>query len=171
MNYKKDTIKGHYKLLYPHKYLGTKLPIYKSRWEKKVFYAMDKNPFILKWGYECIEIYYHHPIFNNFTVYYPDIFCHVKNEMGREEQMLIEIKPAKMCIAPKRPNPPKNKTTKSWARYQKSMISYKSALRDFAVNTAKWEAAQVWCAKRGVTWHKLHENNTTNLFTSPNVKI
>ena len=46
MNYKKDTQKGKYTLMNPTKYMGTKAPVYKSKWEKKVFHAMDKNPYV-----------------------------------------------------------------------------------------------------------------------------
>jgi hypothetical protein len=165
MNYKTDTNKGLYKPIHPEKYLGSRLPSYKSGWEKRVFYAMDINPFILKWGYECIEIYYHHPIFNAFTVYYPDIFCHVKNERGHEEKILIEIKPSKMCLIPKEPKPPKNKTSASWDRYQRSLKRYQGSCKDYIVNQAKWEAAQNWCLRHGVTWRILNEDNSSGLFT------
>jgi len=159
MNYKKDTKKGYYRLIHPEKYLGNKLPIYKSMWEKKTFYAMDINPFILKWGYECIDIYYIHPIYNKYTIYYPDIFCHVKNERGEMEQILIEIKPAKMCVPPKQVNPPKGKTNKSWERYQRSLKRFQIASRDYVVNMAKWEAAQRWCMRHKVTWRISNEEN------------
>jgi len=168
MNYKKDTIKGLFRPQHPEKYLGNKLPIYKSRWEKRVFYAMDINPFIMKWGYECIEIYYHHPIFNNFTIYYPDVFCHVKNDRGKFERLLIEIKPAKMCVLPKEPKYPKNRTVKSLERYQRSVKRYQCGCRDYVVNVAKWEAAQKWCLKHGVTWRILNEDNVKGLFDQKN---
>ena len=170
MNYKKDTIKSLYRLIHPKKYLGGKPPIYKSRWEKKVFYAMDINPYVLKWGYECIEIYYHHPIYQSFTVYYPDIFCRVKNERDKEEKILIEIKPAKMCVLPKQPKIPTNKTKQTWERYQRAMKRHQNACKDYVINMAKWEAAQKWCIKRGITWRILNEDNTNGLFTNPNVK-
>ena len=160
MNYKKDTKKGYYKPIHPEKYLGSKPPIYKSRWEQKVFYALDVNINVLKWGYECIEIYYNHPIYNNFTVYYPDIFCHIKNERGKTEQLLIEIKPAKMCIPPKQAKPPKNKTAQSWQKYQRSLKRYQSANKDYAINMAKWEAAQRWCMRHKVTWKISNEVNS-----------
>lgn len=166
MNYKKDTQKGKYNLVHPEKYLGTKVPVYKSRWELKVFVAMDTNPFVLKWGYECIEIYYKHPIYNSFTVYYPDIFCHVQSTTGKLEQILIEIKPATMCNLPKEPSMPKNKTSQTWEKYQKACIRFKNAQKDFAINMAKWEAAQLWCAKRGVQWKILNEKNTNGLFSA-----
>jgi hypothetical protein len=167
INYKKDTTKGHYKVLHPEKYLGNKPTIYKSKWELQVFHALDVNPYVLKWGYECIEIYYHHPLYMNMTVYYPDIFCHVKMDSGVVKQFLVEIKPQKYVEMPTKPTPPKNKsaqTAQSAEKYRKRMLKYQSDVRDFMVNTAKWEAAEKWCLKNNVKWRILTEKNTTNLF-------
>jgi len=164
MNYKKDTKKGKYRLINPKKYLGTKYPVYKSKWEQKVFYALDRNPFVLQWGYECIEIYYHHPFYGNYTVYYPDILCHVLNERNQKETILAEIKPASMCVMPNQPKAPKNRTRQSAERYQKSLRRYQCATKDFQVNAAKWEAAQRWCMRHNVVWRLIHENNTSGLF-------
>lgn len=160
MNYKKDTKKGYYRPINPDKYMGTKPPIFKSNWEKKAFYALDVNPNVSKWGYECIEIYYNHPIFNKFTVYYPDIFCHIKNVRGKEETLLVEIKPAKMCVPPKKVQPPKNKNAKSWDRYRRSIGRYQAANREFVINRAKWDAAELWCMKHKVRWVLSNEVNS-----------
>ena len=160
MNYKTDTQKGRYTLINPKKYMGTKIPVYKSKWEKKVFYAIDRNPYVLEWGYEVIPIYYHNPVYGRYTVYYPDIFCHIKNTKGVVEQLLIEIKPAKMCVPPKQAKPPKNKTAQSWQKYQRSLKRYQSANKDYAINMAKWEAAQRWCMRHKVTWKISNEVNS-----------
>ena len=166
MNYTKDTCKGRYKLIFPEKYIGNRPPNYKSKWEKKVFYALDVNPNVIKWGYECIEIYYHHPVYNKHTVYYPDIFCHIKNDNGKIQQILVEIKPAKMCVIPKPVTLPKNKTLKAMQTYKKSLQRHKSASIEFAINSAKWEAAQKWCIRHNVKWIVSNEKNTGLFYTS-----
>ena len=163
-NYKKDTIKGKYELIHPEKYIGHSIPIYKSKWEQKVFYAFDRNPYVLRWGYECIDIFYHHPFYMQFTKYLPDIFCEVVMENGKQQQFLIEIKPTKYCVMPKEPKMPKKGNAQSSQRYQKALARYEYTKRDYLVNMAKWEAAQLWCMKNNVMWRILNEDNTNGLF-------
>jgi hypothetical protein len=165
MNYKTDTKKGKYKVINPEKYLGSKNPIYKSGWERKVFDMMDRNPNIVKWGYECIEIYYANPIKGKFTVYYPDVYCHLVDVSGEHRQFLIEIKPAKMCIIPPKPKVPVTAKGMDGNRYKKAMMRYNSALADYMVNMAKWEAAQRFCLKHKIKWLILNDENS-GLFKS-----
>lgn len=164
INYKTDTQKGHYRVLHPEKYLGSKPTIYKSKWELQVFHALDINPFVLKWGYECIEIYYHHPFYMNMTVYYPDIFCHIQMDGGAIRQYLVEIKPFKYTQMPTKPVAPKNNSPQTWEKYRKKLATYNSNVHDYMVNKAKWQAAQAWCAKNNVIWQTLTEKNSNNLF-------
>lgn len=164
MNYKTDTHKGLFQLINREKYMGQKLPVYKSGWERKVFTMMDKNPYIMKWGYECIEIYYHNPIKQRFTIYYPDIYCNLIDINGDNQSYLIEIKPAKMTIAPKRPEVPKTQTAQSGIRYKKALERYSREVGDYAVNMAKWEAAQKWCLKNNVKWIIFNDMNSSGLF-------
>ena len=164
INYKKDTIKGRYDLINPTKYIGSTMPMFKSRWEQRTFYAFDRNPYVLRWGYECIDIFYHHPFYLQFTKYLPDIFCEVVMENGAHQKFLIEIKPSKFCTLPKEPKMPKKGNSQSSLRYQKSLMRYEQTKRDYLVNMAKWEAAQVWCIKNNVMWRILNEDNTNGLF-------
>ena len=164
MNYKTDTKKGIYKLINPAKYLGDKVPIYKSKWEKKVFYAIDKNPYVLQWGYEVMPIYYHNPVYGRYTVYYPDIFCKIQKEDGKVEQLLIEIKPAHMMLMPDVPKKPAHQGMSAWQTYQKKLRAYQGKVRDYSINKAKWEAAHAWCMRHNVKWIFMHEKNTSGLF-------
>ena len=159
MNYKTDTHKGTYNVLHKEKYLGNRPTVYKSMWEVHVFHAMDVNPNVVKWGYECIEIHYMNPVLQKWATYYPDIFCIVKTESGRTVQYLLEIKPAKFCGIPKKP-----KMGRSPEVFNKRMRTYKAACLDFMVNSAKWEAAELWCKQNNVVWKILNENNTGSLF-------
>lgn len=165
INYKTDTTKGYYQILNKDKYYPSgKVPIYKSSWEMQVFYALDINPNVLYWGYEPLEIYYYNPRYLKYSVYYPDILCHIRMDSGVEQKILIEIKPTKYTVMPKKPNPPKENTPAKWERFRRSQINYENNLKDYMVNLAKWEAAQRWCQKNGVMWRILNENNTNNMF-------
>lgn len=163
-NYKKDTKKGKYQVQNVEKYVGNKATIYKSSWEQTVFHALDINKNVIKWGYECIEIYYHHPLYMKWTVYYPDVYCQIINEHNKEEKILIEIKPARFCKYPTQPKRPAGRDAKSLTKYQKSLKGYEINKREYIVNMAKWEAAQNWCIKHGVKWRILNEENTKGLF-------
>lgn len=175
MNYKKDTKKGFYKVVNLDKYMGTKPPMYKSSWELHTFVVFDRNPNILKWGYEAIPIYYHHPFYQKMTVYLPDLWCHLRGSNGNDYKMMIEIKPNKFRCIPERPKEPTRPTkqtsnniskyNKQFINYQKSLKRYEGNMKDFAVNAAKWQAAQAWCAKNNVIWKILDEDNAKNFFS------
>jgi len=163
-SYKNDTKKDKYTLKNPSKYIGKVAPIFKSSWEEKVFYALDINPYVIEWGYECLEIYYHHPFYMKWTVYYPDIFCKIKSPDGTVRQLLIEVKPARFCKFPQQPKSPTNPDAKAMNKFRKSMQRYEINKREYSVNIAKWEAAQAWCSKHNVQWRILNESNTQGLF-------
>lgn len=163
MNYKTDTKKGLYTLQFPEKYISAVPPVYKSGWEWRIFDKMDRTPHILKWGYECIDIYYNHPFKSGFTVYKPDIFCILIDASGYERKYLIEIKPHKMAVKPVPPAVPKSLTAQNGIRYKRAMQKYQQAVMDFAVNEAKWRAAEVWCATHAVRWVVLTEENSSGV--------
>lgn len=169
MNYKKDTKHGKYTVKNKAKYFGAKNPVYKSEWELKVFTMMDHNPYIIKWGYECMEVPYAHPFKCKFTLYYPDIYCHVKDIDGNSQQFLIEIKPAKMCVLPTKPKVPVTSKGIDGKRYKNALRRYQNDVADYTVNMAKWAAAQQWCLRHKVRWLILSDANSSKLFC-PNKK-
>jgi hypothetical protein len=149
MNYATGTKKGRYIVNNPHKYIGTKHPIFKSNWEQNVFSFLDNNQHVVKWGYECYTVSYHNPVLGKTSIYYPDIFVHIKYPTGEQKYFLVEIKPYKYTIPP---SPPKIKNVKAVTRFRAEQKMY-------AVNVAKWEAAQAWCRKHHVQWLLLTEKN------------
>lgn len=161
MNYKTDTSKGLYTLINPAKYISSKRPVYKSKWEWRVFDKLDRTPSVVQWGYECIEIYYHNPLQRRFNVYYPDIFLVVIDANGNAQNLLMEIKPAKMTVPPDPPVMPKSKTAQSGIRYKKALERYQNAQMDFLVNKSKWEAATKWCLTHNVKFGVVTENNVS----------
>lgn len=160
MNYLKDTARGVYTIINPQKYFGTKNPIYKSSWEAKIFYIMDTNPYIAKWGYECQEVPYFNPVKGKHTIYYPDIFCHVQQQDGTIKQFLIEIKPYKMCLPPPQPKVPKKVTPNNLKKYENAQRRYLVDTENFKINIEKWKNAKAWCDRHQITWILLHEKNT-----------
>jgi hypothetical protein len=169
MNYLTDTKKGRYPLVHPEKYCSIRPPIYKSGWERRVFGALDNNPYVLKWGYEPVEIYYLHPVYQNWTVYYPDILIHTKvGETNR--QMLWEIKPKKFLTPPVRPNPPKKPGGKNpGLRFQTAMKRFERDYITWMINQQKWKAASDWCHKNGIEWLTVTEDDVSGFFTKSNV--
>ena len=159
MNYKTDCHKGVYQVVNREKYAGTKNPIYKSNWERRCFDVLDRNPNVLRWAYENIEIYYFNPAQQRFTIYYPDILCQIQDVNGQIKSYLVEIKPAVMTAPPAAPKIPKGKTAKDGMRYKKALERYQRSVLDYAVNASKWEAARKRCAQMGITFILMTEEN------------
>ena len=93
----------------------------------------DKNENILEWGSEEIIIPYRSPVDNRFHRYFPDFYVKAKTRNGTLSKNIIEIKPYAQTQQPKRNK--KVKVTRS----------YLSEVKTFAVNQAKWKAADEYC--------------------------
>jgi len=116
---------------------------YRSGWEKKFFVFCDMNDNIVKVNSEGIVIPYHNPVTNKISRYYVDVTFETKDG----KVFLVEIKPYSQTIPPK---PPKRKTTKSQANYLKAVETY-------AINKAKWKAAEEFAAKNNWTFKIITE--------------
>ena len=149
MNYLKDTKKGKYIVKNLHKYIGKKHPVFKSMWEQNIFFMLDNNPFIKKWGYECQPIPYFNIVTQKNTMYYPDIFFHRVDEQGNHMQFLLEIKPHKFT---RPPVPPKTRNAAALERFRRQKAAY-------AINLCKWEEAEKWCRRHNVEWMLVTEKN------------
>lgn len=159
MNYLTDTKKAKYHLKNPSKYYGANSPIYKSGWEAQIFDFMDTNDRVLKWAYENFQVPYYNPVLRRQSVYFPDIFCHVKQVNGEVKQFLIEIKPYKFTIPPSEPKSPKTMNSNTIKKYQKGMIRYQKAKLDYAVNISKWQQAKSWCDRHKIEFKLVTEKN------------
>lgn len=170
--YGKNTLHRGFSLINPDKYMDkVPLPKCKSAWEEKIFVAMDRNPYIKKWGYEPFDIYYMSPKFKRMSIYKPDIYCECDDGKGGINRVLIEIKPQKFSVMPKQPSPLKaNATPAQQRRYQKKMGRYYAQMEEVMVNQAKWAAAKQWCIENRMNWVVLTEENVNGLFDS-NVHI
>ena len=127
--------KGKYYPSFPKKYKGDPTNIiYRSLWERKFMVYCDKNDNILEWASEEIAIPYRSPIDNRVHRYFPDFYMKVKETNGKIKNYMIEVKPAKQTIPPKKPK----RQTKGYIR----------EAYEYARNQAKWKMAKEFCADR-----------------------
>ena len=132
--------RGKFTMKHPEKYIGTKMPIYRSSWELTFMNFCDNNKSIQKWASEAVQIPYRDPLTQRQTVYVPDFFIQYVDKQGRILTELIEIKPASQTILER---VGKNK--------------YNQA--QFVKNQAKWAAATLWCRQQGIKFRILNEND------------
>ena len=124
----------------PAKYVGTKVPTYRSSWEWSFMRFCDTNPSVQKWASEAITIPYRDPLTGRQTIYVPDFFIQYMDKNNKMHVELIEVKPASQAILER---VGKNK--------------YNQA--QFVKNQAKWQAANIWCKQQGIKFRILSEND------------
>lgn len=132
--------KGKFTMKNPEKYVGTKVPTYRSSWEWSFMNFCDTNKSVQKWASEAIQIPYKDPLTDRQTVYVPDFFIQYADKFGRMHVELVEIKPASQTLLER---VGKNK--------------YNQA--QFVKNQAKWAAASMWCRQQGIKFRILNEND------------
>lgn len=130
--------RGKYKPNRPDKYHGdpTKI-VYRSLWERKCMKVFDENPNVVSWGSEEVCIPYKSPVDGKTHRYYPDFIVELKNKQGEIETLVIEVKPSKQTVEPKKPASGKKTRT------------YINEVMTYTINNAKWEAAKQACESRG----------------------
>jgi hypothetical protein len=132
--------RGKFTMTQPAKYVGTKVPTYRSSWEWSFMRFCDTNPSVQKWASEAISIPYRDPLTGRQTIYVPDFFIQYMDKNNKMHVELIEVKPASQAILER---VGKNK--------------YNQA--QFVKNQAKWQAANVWCKQQGIKFRILSEND------------
>ena len=137
--------KGKYKPRFPKKYKGNPTNIiYRSSWELKFMRYCDSNQNILEWGSEEFCLPYKSPLDNRIHRYFPDFYIKVRESTGIIKKMIIEVKPKRQCMEPKKP---KRKTR-----------GYIYEVREYVKNQAKWKAAEEYCIDRGFEFKILTED-------------
>ena len=127
--------RGKYYPSFPRKYKGDPTNIiYRSLWERKFMVYCDKNAKILEWGSEEIALPYISPHDSRIHRYFPDFYIKVQENTGKIKRYLIEVKPLKQTVKPKKPK----RQTKGYIR----------EAFEYARNQAKWKAAREYCADR-----------------------
>ena len=144
----KETYKGFFSPTNPSKYKGrSNNIIYRSSWELRFMNYCDKNPSIIEWSSEEVVIPYTSPLDGKTHRYFVDFYCKIRNKDGIVEKVLVEIKPKKFTKAPVK----KKKVTKS----------YLNEVRQWGINSAKWDAAKKWSKKKGMKFVILTEDTLT----------
>lgn len=130
---------GVYEVRNANKYVGKGKPRYRSSWELTFMNFADNNEHILQWASESIQIPYRHPLTGKHTIYVPDFFVVYVDKNGKQRAELIEIKPSGQSMITEKQN-----------QQQRATV---------VVNYAKWEAAQAWCKRNGITFRIITEKD------------
>ena len=97
----------------------------------------DHNKRVIRWGSESFTIRYLHPIKKTMSRYYPDGIVWLDEGGSHPIRYVVEIKPDAQTRPPTLSN-----------RKKKQTVLYEQV--QWAINQAKWEAAQKWCHSRGM---------------------
>lgn len=122
------------------KYVGNKLPRYRSSWELTFMQFCDNNPSVQQWSSESVTIPYRDPLTGKSTIYLPDFLIIYLDKNMKRHVELIEIKPTNQMIKEKVGKNPYNQ-----AQYIK--------------NQAKWAAAAAWCRQQGIKFRVINEHD------------
>lgn len=132
---------GIYTVNNPDKYVGKRAPRYRSGWELAVFRMADAHPNVIAWGSETHRIPYKNPLTGKATTYVPDMLMVYEDKNKNRKAEIIEIKPSGQTLGEAR-----------GAQNQAAAV----------VNQAKWQAARAWCAKQGLGFRVITENEIFN---------
>ena len=143
-----ESYKGKYTPKHPEKYKGNPdLCIFRSLWERKFMTFCDDTPSVIEWSSEEIVVPYISPLDGRRHRYFVDFWVKVKSKDDSIREYLIEVKPKSQTEPPK---PPKTK------RVSKSKIT---EMRNWMINSAKWNAARKVCEDKGWEFKILTEDN------------
>lgn len=135
---------GFFRPKFPKKYKGDPNNIvYRSAWEAKMMHWLDMNSNVTRWSSEETIVPYIHPADGKYHRYFVDFWAEIEGK----RQILIEVKPRTQIDPPK---VRKKRTAKSSAKYMQEAETW-------AVNKAKWQAAEEFCQKKGMQFLILDE--------------
>jgi len=106
---------------------------------------MDSNPNILEWSSEETIIPYENPLTGRVSRYFVDLYAKIKDKNGNIKRFLIEIKPSSQTLPPQQ----KTRNIKS-LRYQQA---------EYLKNQAKWQSADQYAKKKGMSFVLLTEKH------------
>lgn len=142
--------KGTFNPKNPIKYVGNPNNIiWRSTWERSLMRWLDENPDIIKWSSEETIVPYISPVDNKQHRYFVDFTATFKNG----QTLLIEVKPKYQTV------PPKIKNSKTQKGQQKMLAE----METFAVNDAKWKAADKYAQQRGMKFCIFTEESLQDL--------
>lgn len=127
--------KGRFKPKHPEKYRGDPTNIiYRSLWEFNFMRELDSKPEVIQWSSEETIVPYRSPLDNKIHRYFPD-FIYTKIVDNECKTFMVEVKPS---IQTKEPKVKAKKTRR-----------YLTEVKSYVVNKAKWDAAKLFCEKKG----------------------
>lgn len=132
--------KGIYTVKNTEKYVGNKMPTYRSSWEFTFMSFCDNNPSIQQWSSESVKIPYRDPLTGKHTVYVPDFLIVYLDKNLKKHAELVEIKPANQTLRERVGKNPYNQA-------------------QFVKNQAKWAAAAQWCQQNGLKFRVINEQD------------
>lgn len=130
---------GKYSIKNPEKYIGKKVPTYRSSWEFSFMNFCDNNPAVTQWASESIQIPYFNPVLGRQTIYVPDFIIVYQDINKNRHAELIEIKPLSQAVMEN-------------AKSIKDKYSV-------AINMAKWAAADAWARANGMKFRVITEHD------------
>ena len=140
-----ESIKSRYKPTNPQKYTGNPNNIIcRSSWERKFCQWCDRKDNVISWASEEISIPYVSPKDNRIHRCYPDFLIKVKEYNNKIQTYVVEVKPKKQTLPPK----PRKRITKS----------YIYECTTYAVNQAKWKAANEFCKDNRINFKIVTED-------------
>ena len=140
-----ESIKSRYKPTNPQKYNGNPNNIIcRSSWERKFCQWCDRKDNVISWASEEISIPYVSPKDNRIHRQYPDFLIKVKEYNNKIQTYVVEVKPKKQTLPPK----PRKRITKS----------YIYECTTYAVNQAKWKAANEFCKDNRINFKIVTED-------------
>lgn len=114
----------------------------RSSWERLICQWADHNSSVLQWSSELFSIPYMDKTKRDYKgmpkkrQYFPDFVMKIKNAQGEIDVWIVEVKPYKETILPK-------------FSKGKSQTTILRENQTWAVNQAKWMAAEAYCNQRG----------------------
>lgn len=106
----------------------------------------DENPDVVSWSSEEVVIPYVSPVDERAHRYYMDF----KITFASGSTMLVEVKPEYQTRIPQR-------------KKNQRQTKFLAEVKTFAVNDAKWKAAEIYAAKRGWKFVIFTEDTLGNL--------
>jgi hypothetical protein len=138
---------GYFRPQNPQKYLGDPNNIvYRSGWELKFMRWCDRTESVLEYGSEEFFIPYFDPTTSRVRRYFPDFIIKVREQSGEIKKYVIEVKPKRQTIPPVQTSKKRTRT-------------FINEVKTYAMNEAKWKAAQEWCKDRMIEFKIITEDN------------
>ena len=131
---------GKFRLKFPEKYSGTRMPTYRSSWEYTFMKFCDEHPSVSQWASEAVQIPYRNPLTGKQTIYVPDFFIVYADKGGKQKVELVEVKPKNQAVK------------ENLGRSRNNQAHY-------IMNMAKWSAAKSWCKQKGIFFRVITEED------------